>query len=60
MEIKALSNLSSFSEKELNQVIKDCDIMLVKMTAIHDIDEVLFQQEAAIAELQKRTATKNE
>jgi len=59
MEIKALNNLSSFSDKDLNKVIADCDTKLVKMTAMEDIDEVLMAQEAAVMELQKRAVIKN-
>ena len=59
MEIKALSNLTSFSDKDLNKVIADCDTKLVKMTAMEDIDEVLMAQEAAVMELQKRAVSKN-
>ena len=59
MEIKELNNLSSFSEKDLNKVIADCDTKLVKMTAVDNIDEVLRVQEAAVAELQKRSVREN-
>jgi len=60
MKIKELANVSEFSTKDLNKVLSDCDAQLTKMTAVDNIDEILLMQETAVAELQKRSAAKND
>jgi len=60
MKINELANVSTFSTKDLNKVLKDCDTKLTKMTEVKNIDELLLIQETAIAELQKRSITESE